>query len=111
MSRGLERSGYRDPRTVAVERRADLRVRQLSRGVDALQSAPIASGVLLEGVALTTTPTRTEHGLGRAPVGAFVVAGQAAAFTFVWAADATNPAKYISVSASAGTPTVSLWVF
>lgn len=111
MSRGLERSGYRDPRTVATEARADLRVRELSRSVNALQSAPIASGVLVSGVSLTTTPQRIDHNLGRAPVGVFMVAGQTGAFDIVWTAHASNPARFVDIAASAGTPTVSLWVF
>jgi hypothetical protein len=110
VSRGIERSGYRDPRTVSTERRADLRTRELSRSVETLQSAPISSGVLVEDVALTTTPTRVTHGLGRTPVGAFLVAGQTGAFDIVWSQD-TNPSRFIQLSASAGTPTVSVWVF
>lgn len=110
MPRGIERSGYRDPRTVSTERRADLRVRELSRGVEALQSAPIATGVLVADVTLTTTPQRVTHGLGRAPVGVFMVAGQTGAFDIVWSQD-TNPARFFQLAASAGTPTVSVWVF
>ena len=111
MSRGTERSGYRDPRTVALEERTDLRVRDLAGKVSALQSAPIASGALLSDVALSATATRVEHGLGRAPVGAFLVAGQTGAFDIVWTAHESNPAKFLNLAASAGTPTVSVWVF
>jgi hypothetical protein len=111
VSRGVERSGYRDPRTVATERRTDARVRSLSSGLEALQGAAITQGALIESVALTTTAQRIEHGLGRAPVGAFLVAGQTGAFDIVWSAHPTNPARYLNIAASAGTPTVSVWVF
>jgi hypothetical protein len=111
VSRGIERSGFKDARTIATERRSDGRVRALSTGLDALQSAPITSGVLVADVALTTTPARIEHGLGRVPVGVFMVAGQTGAFDIVWSAHATNPARYLDIAASAGTPTVSVWVF
>jgi hypothetical protein len=86
-------------------------VRSLSTGLDALQAKPITSGVLLEGLALTTTPARVEHGLGRAPVGVFMVAGQTGAFDIVWSAHASNPGRFLDIAASAGTPTVSVWVF
>ena len=110
MSRGVERSGYRDPQVIAQERRTDGRVRALSASVDALKAAPIASGVLVSDIALTTTPTRVTHGLKRTPVGVFMVAGQTGAFDIVWSAD-TNPALFLQLAASAGTPTVSVWVF
>lgn len=111
MPRGIERSGFRDPRTARTEARSDLRVRELSRSVEALQSAPIASGTLVANVSLTTTPQRVTHGLGRAPVGVFMVAGQTGAFDIVWTAHPTNPASFVDIAASAGTPTVSVWVF
>ena len=57
MPRGIERSGFRDPRTARTEARADLRVRELSRSVEALQSAPIASGTLVAPFARLRMPT------------------------------------------------------
>jgi hypothetical protein len=95
---------------VAQERRTDLRMREVQRGVNALANAAITRGVLLGSVALTTTPTRVLHGLGRSPVGVFMVAGQTGAFDIVWTQD-TNPARFLQLAASAGTPTVSVWVF
>lgn len=109
MTRGIERSGYRTPQVDAQERRTDIRVRELQRGVTAA-STGITQGVLVADIALTTTPQRVTHALGREPVGVFMVAGQTGAFDIVWSQD-TNPARFLQLAASAGTPTVSVWVF
>lgn len=110
MTRGIERSGFKTREVVAQEARTDLRMREVQRGVNALAGAPITSGVLVPNIALTTTPQRVTHGLGREPVGVFMVAGQTGAFDIVWSQD-TNPARFLQLAASAGTPTVSVWVF
>lgn len=110
MTRGVERSGFRDPQVIAQERRTDGRVRSLSTAVETLKAAPIASGILVADVSLTTTAQRIVHGLGREPVGVFLVAGQTGAFDIVWTQD-TNPARFLQLAASTGTPTVSVWVF
>jgi len=110
MTRGIERSGFKTPQVTAQESRVDLRMREVQRGVNALAAASITSGVLVPDIALTTTPQRVTHGLGREPVGVFMVKGQTGAFDVVWSQD-TNPARFLQLSASAGSPTVSVWVF
>jgi len=110
MTRGIERSGFKTPQVVAQERRTDLRMREVQRGVNALAGATITQGVLVADLALTTTPQRVTHGLGREPVGVFIVKGQTGAFDIVWTQD-TNPGRFLQLAASAGTPTVSVWVF
>jgi predicted esterase len=84
--------------------------REVQRGVNALAGATITQGVLVADLALTTTPQRVTHGLGREPVGVFMVKGQTGAFDIVWTQD-TNPGRFLQLAASAGTPTVSVWVF
>jgi hypothetical protein len=131
VSRGIERSGFKDARTIATERRSDGRVRALSAGVDRLKASPFGGGTLLEEIDLTTTPEPYEHGLqtdeldriratgarvggerlvGVPPRGAWLVAGQDGTFDLVWSQHPTNPNKFILLSVSSGTHTVSVAV-
>tara|TARA_R110002126_G_scaffold172712_6_gene321516 strand:- start:2544 stop:2852 length:309 start_codon:yes stop_codon:yes gene_type:complete len=73
-----------------------------------LTRVPFLDGNLVEGVALTTSALEVPHGLGRTPLGYFIV--KASAGVTVFDTDSTTPSVTIKLTGSA-TSTVSLWVF
>lgn len=77
--------------------------------VAALSSKEIIDGVLIEGVALNTTGVQFAHGLGREWNGWHVVDITTSATVYRAASDDEN--VFLKLVASAGTPTVSVWVF
>lgn len=66
----------------------------------------VIDGVLGEGFAITTSPAQIAHGLGRVPLGYFVVSKDAPSDIF----DLARDSKTITLQATADV-TVSLWIF
>lgn len=77
----------------------------IGRVINPLIDNPLLDGVLLD-FNITTTATKYPHGLGRKPMGWFLVAPQADARVWQTASDSTT----LTLTASAAV-TCSLWVF
>lgn len=88
----------------SVERMQD----SLEQAIKTLPSIELLDGVLLQDIALNTSPSRVEHRLGRKPVG-YVVVRRSSSATVYDQAD-TKPEFFLNLTASAAT-VVSLWVF
>lgn len=73
-----------------------------------LTRVPFLAGNLVEGVLLSTTALEVSHGLGRIPVGYFIV--KASAGVTVFDSASTTPKATIKLTGSA-TSTVNLWIF
>jgi hypothetical protein len=85
--------------------------RAVSNGFQKLFTlAPILNGRLVEDLALSTSTTMLEHGLGRRPLGFIVVRSSAAQTVYVYEADNTIPDRTLPLRAG-GSVTCSLWVF
>lgn len=83
----------------------DLRVADL---LNTLRSIAILDGALLTDVALSTSATNVNHGLGRQPIGYIVVGQNAAASIFETKSARTNATFQLTSSASV---TADIWVF
>ena len=81
---------------------------QLKLVTDYLSTIPLLNGRLIEDVALTTSATAIEHGLGREPTGWFLTDISAAAT--VHSTASTLPKRFLNLTASSAC-TVNLWVF
>jgi hypothetical protein len=93
---------------------ADHKLQRLQTSIDDISRqaslVELTNGRLIENVALSTSDTHIVHGLGRAFRGWFVIRISAAG-TILEAATQADTTKFLSLKASAGTPTVSVWVF
>jgi len=79
-----------------------------SEFISQIISNPILGGVLLKGLDVTTTATDFAHGLGREPVGYFIV--KANAQVTVFDTVSTTPKVALKLTGST-TATINLWVF
>jgi hypothetical protein len=73
-----------------------------------LVRVPFLDGNLIEDVSLSTTATEVAHGLGREPVGYFIVKANAA--VDVYDTTSTTPKVTIKLTAST-TATCNIWIF
>ena len=74
-----------------------------------LRASPILQGVLLKDVSVTTSGTEIPHTLGRRWNGWIVVDKTTTAS--VTRSDSTDETKFLKLTSSSGTITISLWVF
>lgn len=81
--------------------------RNVKQVTDSLSNSIFVDGVLLEDVALTTSPTRIFHKLNRPIRGLFVVYATDDTRVFV---NGTNNQQFVELAANA-TRTVNLWLF
>lgn len=88
----------------SVERMQD----SIERVISPLINVPISNGILVDTVALTTSPSRVEHKLGRKPLGYFVIKRDASAIVFDL--PEIREDLFLNLQASANV-NVSLWVF
>ena len=80
----------------------------LSEFTKQLTRVPFLDGNLIQDVSVSTTAKEVPHGLGREPIGYFVV--KADSSVNVFDTTSTTPKVTIKLTASASA-TVSLWVF
>ena len=73
-----------------------------------LTRVPFLDGNLIEGVSVSTTALEVSHGLGRTPVGYFIV--KASAGVTVFDSATTTPKATIKLTGSA-TSTINIWIF
>jgi len=73
-------------------------------------SQPLANGILIKGITLSSTTKRVSHQLSRPYAGFIVVDQNAQADVWRDASDTSRPQDAIPLKASANV-TVSLWVF
>ena len=85
---------------------------RVERALNVLEAHPFA-GMVLATQVVTTADTRVYHGLGRIPIGYFIVRASAGAVVFdsPTAPETIDPSNYIVLRATSGTPTVTLAVF
>lgn len=107
--RELETTGRKDPGTRALERRVASLTRGHADRLTSLEGLPLAGAKLLRGLALTTTPQRIQHGLGKRWTGAIVTRADAAASLIL--SSTSNDAVFIGVAVTDGAPTVDVLVF
>ena len=90
----------------------DLVTSQMSqeRGTQSVNTT-ISNGQIVGNVALTTAGVSVPHSLGRTPQGYIVVRPPAATSNPVVYETAAPTAQNLTLAVSAGTLTVSLWVF
>lgn len=94
----FERSGTKDRALARTESRVSLALRRQQRDIDGVA---VLNGARILELELTTTGVAVVHGLQRAPVGAWVIAGQDGTFSFVWEPHPSNPGELFVVSATA----------
>lgn len=99
----LRREFFEEPRLQRLQTSLEDLLRRQSK-------IELTDGRLIENVAISTTITEVVHGLGRVFRGWFVTRRSTSAVIFETTAQ-TDTSKFLSLVSSAGTPTVSLWVF
>lgn len=76
--------------------------------VSQITDVPLLDGRLIEGVAVSTTATTVNHGLGREARGYFIV--KADVNVTIYGTPSTTPKTTLKITASASA-TVNIWVF
>ncbi len=104
----LDRLRGVDPATLRQAGRTDRELRKVDRQLSGAD-LQIARGLLAGPFTVTTTPTEFQHGLGRAWVGCFAV--RADTPSFVSASAAADDATHVTLTGSAASAEVSVWVF
>lgn len=85
--------------------------RETRQSIKDLAQTPTVQGKMVT-VKLSTSTLRVSHGLGRKWQGWQVVDIDAAANVYRDTSDGkADPTVYVALKASAGTPTVTLWIF
>ena len=92
----------REPDTTSLQRNTYEWTEQLSKN-------PLLSGVLLEGITMTTGTNSIEHKLGR-PVRGFLVVNQSSNSNF-WVDPSNQTLESILVLSSSANSTISIYIF
>lgn len=93
--------------TPTVRVPADQFQQEAARVIEGINSRELVTGVLLEGVALTTTGVRVNHNLGR-PMKGFLLVDCTVYVNIKRSGESTN--NFVTLASDVNA-TVSLWVF